>query len=170
KPADASGGVKVLIAGKLVGTYTPTGHLIAYGQAGGDTLQVTTASVGGVTTRVAVPALLFGGDGGDKLDLGGSLLPNAAVGGNGNDTLLGDGGRDLLIGGAGADQLRGRGGDDIVIGGTTDHDDTIPALAALLAEWGHTDADYPTRLHHLDGSTAGGLNGSYLLTAATVHD
>jgi hypothetical protein len=39
-----------------------------------------------------------------------------------------------------------------------------------MKEWGRTDADYNTRLKHLQGSSAGGLNGSYRLTPTTVHD
>jgi hypothetical protein len=35
---------------------------------------------------------------------------------------------------------------------------------------GRTDADYFTRIHHLDGSQSGGLNGPFLLDTDTVHD
>ena len=38
-----------------------------------------------------------------------------------------------------------------------------------MKEWGRTDADYSTRVKHLSGSLGGGLNGSYFLTATTVH-
>ena len=33
-----------------------------------------------------------------------------------------------------------------------------------MAEWGRTDATYATRISHLDGSLAGGRNGTYKLT------
>ena len=57
-----------------------------------------------------------------------------------------------------------------MIGGSTDYDANLPALLAVMREWGRTDADYGTRLKHLQGALAGGLNGSYRLTTATVHD
>src|SRR5207244_12122204 len=97
-----------------VGTFAEPGgvafaHLLVYGYGGNDTLRLS----GGLT----VPAFLFGGDGNDTLDAGGSTANNVLVGGAGADALTGGSGRDLLIGGAGADTLRGGGGDDILIGG-----------------------------------------------------
>jgi Ca2+-binding RTX toxin-like protein len=91
------------------------------------------------------------------------------VGGAGNDTLLGGSGRDLLIGGLGADTLRAGGG-AILIGGTTDDDANVPALLAIMKEWGRTDVDYNTRVKHLQGTLGGGLNDSYRLTTTAVHD
>jgi hypothetical protein len=70
--------------------------------------------------------------------------------------------------------LHGNGGDDILIGGTTDHDSNLAALNAIMAEWGRTDLpgtaqqQYNARVDHL--RLGGGLNGDFLLTAATVHD
>jgi Ca2+-binding RTX toxin-like protein len=117
-----------------------------------------------------VPALLFGGDGNDTLDASGSTANNVLVGGAGNDGLYGGSGRDLLIGSFGADALRAGGGGAIVIGGNTDYDANVQALLAIMKEWGRTDADYNTRIKHLQGTLAGGLNGSYRLTTTTVHD
>jgi hypothetical protein len=74
------------------------------------------------------------------------------------------------LGGLGADVLDASGGDDILIGGTTDHDADLAALDAVSAEWGRSDADYNTRVKHLDGTLGGGLNGGSLLKAAMVHD
>jgi len=158
--------VALSIDGTSVGTFTASGgvpfaHLLMYGYGGDDTLRLT----GGLT----VPALLFGGDGNDTLDAGGSTANNVLVGGANSDALSGGSGRDLLIGGLGADTLRGGGGDDILIGGYTDYDANLTALCAIMKEWGRTDADYSTRVKHLSGSLGGGLNGSYLLTATTVH-
>src|SRR5205807_682916 len=119
---------------------------------------------------LSVPALLFGGDGNDTLDASGSSANNVLVGGAGNDWLYGGSGRDLLIGGLGADTLRAGGGGAILIGGYTDYDANLPALLAIMKEWGRTDADYNTRVKHLNGTLAGGLNGSYRLTTTTVHD
>jgi hypothetical protein len=65
--------------------------------------------------------------------------------------------------------LHGDGG-DLLIGSTTGHDSNLAALNAVMAEWGRTDADYNTRVKHLNGTLSGGSNGGTLLTASTVHD
>jgi hypothetical protein len=152
--------VKVLVNDVAPGTFSPTGRLIAYGGAGDDDIQVA----GGVT----LPAWLYGGDGNDRLKGGGGN--NVLLGGAGDDQLLGGGGRNLLIGGLGADTLNAGSGDDLLIGGTTDYDSNLIALNAVMAEWGRTDADYNTRVNHLNGTLGGGLNSAWLLTASTVHD
>jgi Ca2+-binding RTX toxin-like protein len=174
KPADANGTLDVKIGTTDLGNYKPTGHLIVYGQAGDDTIKLQTATVNGKTVYVTAPAFLFGDDGNDTLNTQGSTANNVLEGGAGNDTLQGGGGRDLLVGGLGADVLHGGDGDDILIGGTTDHDSNLAALNAVMAEWGRTDADYTTRVNHLNGTLSGGLNGSTLLKAGTgggtVHD
>jgi hypothetical protein len=159
-------GVALSINGTSVGTIVAPGgvafgHLLVYGYGGNDTLRLT----GGLT----VPAFLFGGDGNDTMDAGGSTGNNVLVGGAGADALTGGSGRDLLTGGLGSDTLRGGGGDDILIGGYTDYDANLTALCAVMNEWGRTNADYSTRVKHLSGSLSGGLNGSYLLTGTTVH-
>src|SRR5262249_31311959 len=66
--------------------------------------------------------------------------------------------------------LQAGSGGAILIGGTTDHDTNLTALLAIMKEWGRTDANYTTRVKHLNGSLAGGLNGSYRLTRTTIHD
>jgi Ca2+-binding RTX toxin-like protein len=139
----------------------PFAHLVVSGSAGANVIRLT----GGL----AVPALLLGGGGNDTLDAAGSTAANVLVGGAGNDTLLGGSGNDLLIGGLGNDVLHGNGGDDVLIGGTTSYDANLTALCALQREWGRTDASYTTRVNHLKGG-AGGLNGSFILTTATVFD
>jgi Ca2+-binding RTX toxin-like protein len=101
--------------------------------------------------------------------LSGSSANNILVGGGGTDRLLGGQGRDILIGGAGQATLNAGAGGDILIGGTTHYDNNAAALAAVLAEWSRTDIDYSTRIAHLNGSMSGGLNGSNLLNASTVH-
>src|SRR5262245_22289395 len=162
----AGNGVTVSFNGTSVGTFTPSGslpfaHVIVNGNAGADWIQLA----GGLN----VSALLFGGDGGDTLDATGSTAANVLVGGAGNDTLLGGSGNDILIGGKGSDTLHGNGGDDILIGSTTSYDANVAALCAVLSEWGRTDISYSTRISHLKGGS-GGLNGSYVLTSATVVD
>jgi VCBS repeat-containing protein len=169
-PTDTSGDLSVTIGGASQGVFKPTGEIIAYGQAGNDTIQLASAKIQGKAVYIAVPAALFGGDGDDTLDAQGSTANNILVGGAGNDNLLGGSGRDLLIGGLGGDTLRGNGGDDLVIGDTTSFDSNLAALNAIMTEWGRTDADYQTRVNHLNGSLAGGLNGAIFLNATTVHD
>ncbi|MFO0928639.1 MAG: calcium-binding protein [Gemmataceae bacterium] len=115
--------------------------------------------------------LTLNGAGGNDILTGGSG-PNVLLGGAGNDTLTGGASRDLLIGGSGIDRLFGGGDDDLLIGGTTlfyteaTSTPNLTALDALMAEWTST-ADYATRIAHLQGA-AGGLNGTFKLTAATV--
>jgi hypothetical protein len=138
------------------------GHLLVYGYGGDDGIELL--------DDLAVPALLFGGDGNDTLLVYGGLSNNVLVGGAGDDGLWGGSGRDLLIGGLGADTLRAAFGGSILIGGTTDYDANVLALLAIMKEWGRTDVAYSTRVKHLQGSLAGGLNGSYRLTATTMHD
>ncbi len=159
-------GIALSIGGTSVGTIAAPGgvafgHLLVYGYGGNDTLRLT----GGLT----VPAFLFGGDGNDTLDAGGSTASNVLVGGTGTDALTGGSGRDLLIGGLGADTLHGGGGDDILIGGYSDYDANLTALYAIMKEWTRTDANYSARVNHLNGSLSGGLNGLTFLTSKTVH-
>jgi ELWxxDGT repeat protein len=152
--------IQVTINGVVQGLYTPTGRIIAFGQAGDDVITVSSG--------IALTAELFGGDGNDTLTGGGG--PNIIVGGNGNDTIQGGTGRNILIGGAGADKLTGGSNDDILVGGSTLYDANIAALGALLAEWIRTDQTYTQRVAYIDGASTGGLNGSTVLSAATVSD
>src|SRR5262249_6920407 len=61
-------------------------------------------------------------------------------------------------------------GDDLLIAGTSDFDHSVAALNAIMAEWSRTDASYAVRIAHLRDGQSGGLNGPYLLNAATVHN
>jgi Ca2+-binding RTX toxin-like protein len=116
----------------------------------------------------AADNILVGNDGNDILSGGGGN--DILVGGAGNDLLNGGSGRDLLIGGAGTDNANGGDDDDIVIGAGTVFDTNIPALQAIQKEWTRTDADYLTRIGHLKGTIAGGLNGPTFLNSSTIHD
>jgi extracellular elastinolytic metalloproteinase len=156
----AAGGVRVVFNGVSQGVFQPTGHLIAYGQAGSDDIRVQ--------GTIRLEALLFGGDGGDRLDGGGGA--DILVGGNGNDRMNGGAARDILIGGFGADRMDGGGGDDLLVGGSTAHDDNLQALFSLMAEWNST-RDYATRVANLRGTGSGPrANGNYFLDLATVFD
>ena len=106
-PADASGRVKATIknattknATVSLGTFAPTGHIVAYGLAGNDVIQYVTSTIGGRVYAITKPAIFFGGDGNDTL-----------IGGTGNDILVGGNGNDTLVGGGGSRSLdRRRGG------------------------------------------------------------
>jgi Ca2+-binding RTX toxin-like protein len=161
----AGNAIALSVSGYPLGSYSAPGgaafaHLLVYSYGGDDTI--------GLAGGLAVPALLFGGDGNDTLDASGSSANNVLVGGSDNDLLYGGNSHDLLIGSLGADTLRA-GGAAILIGGTTDYDANVQALLAITKEWGRTDVDYTTRVKHLQGTLAGGQNGSYRLTATTVH-
>jgi hypothetical protein len=170
QPGTNAGNYRATVNGVLTTALQPTGHIFVYGLAGNDTIKdVAYVPATGATLYVTLPSYFFGGDGNDLLSVeGGSTANNVLVGGNGNDTLTGAGGRDLLIGGAGIDVLRGGGNDDIVIGGATTYDANLQALGAIMAEWGQTGVTYQNRINYLNGTTSGGLNGSYLLNAGSV--
>jgi len=100
------------------------------------------------------------------------------VGGLGSDLLVGDGqanelsgngNRDVLIGGDGVDILSGGAGDDLLLGGSTIHDGHATDLANIQKEWVRA-ATYANRIAHLQGTLAGGLNGTSLLDAMSVQD
>jgi hypothetical protein len=159
--------IALSVSGYSVGSFAASGgaafaHLLVYGNGGADTIRLA--------GNLSVPALLFGGDGNDTLDASGSTANNILVGGAGNEAFFGGSGRSLLIGGAGADTLRAGSGDAILIGGYTSYDGNVPALLALMKEWGRTDANYTTRVKHLNGTLSGGLNGSFRLTKSTVQE
>jgi Ca2+-binding RTX toxin-like protein len=154
-PVGNGGDIQVSLNSVSLGTFHPTGRIIAYGGSGDDDIQVA----GSIT----LPAWLFGGAGNDWLN--GGKGANVVVGGAGDDLLLGGSGRDLLIGGTGADRLIGNGGDDILIGGTTVYDLDVAALCAIMDEWTSTH-DYATRVANLTDTGSGllsRLNGNYFL-------
>jgi hypothetical protein len=153
-----------------VGTFTPTGHILVYGQGGKDTITLLPYVVGKTSYKLHVPAFLYGeGTGGDHISAAGSAANNVLSGHGANEVLTGGQGRDLLIAGTGAGTLNAGVGDDILIGGSTNYDigsssglsydQKLAALEAILAEWGSTDS-YSTRLSALAG----------YLNTSTVHD
>jgi hypothetical protein len=174
-PASSTGGVKVGINFVSYGPFSPTGHVIVYGQSGNDSIKTAAQTISGVLTYVNVPLLIFSGNGNNTLSVSGSSVGNVLVGGGGSNRLIGGQGRDVLIGGAGPATLEAGSnpnpllGGAILIGGTTDYDNNAAALASILAEWSSS-ADYATRIVHLMGTMSGGLNGSNVLNATTVHD
>ncbi len=164
------GGVKVGMNFVNYGSFFPTGRMLVYSQSGNDIIKTAAQTLNGVLTYVSVPVLFLAGNGKDILNASGSSADNVLVGGGGADRLIGGLGRDILIGGSGASTLQAGSRGDILIAGSTSFDDNAAALAAVLAEWSRSDLDYLTRIAHLTGSLAGGLNGPYALDANTVHD
>lgn len=164
EPGINPGEILVTINGVTSGPYTPTDRLLAFGQAGDDTIHVAGS--------IALQAWLYGGAGNDRLK--GGAGDDALFGGDGDDLLLGGSGRDLLIGGTGSDRIVGNADDDILIAGFTAYDydsngilraDHAQAIAAILLEWLSTN-DYQTRIDNLKNGT--GLNGTYVLNGDTV--
>jgi hypothetical protein len=182
-PADTTGDITVNLNGTTSFNgktmFKPTDHILVYGQSGNDTIQLVSKKIAGTTYYITVPAFIYGGGTGNEiLSVAGSTANNVVIGGGGTNQITGGLGRDLLIAGLGASKLFAGSGDDILIGGTTDYDLTsskmtydrkVQALYAIMTEWGRTDIDYATRVAHLSGSLAGGLNGSAFLNSNTVH-
>lgn len=162
------------------------------GAAGSDTVDYSARSAAvnlnmytGVFTSIAGAVSnienLIGGSGADTL-----------IGNNSSNTIIGNAGNDIIFGGSGSDDLNGGSGRNIVIGGsgadaiTADSnsagdimlaDETsysngstvnTSALNAIRTEWGLTSSSYATRVAHIQGTLAGGLNGSYQLKASTL--
>jgi Ca2+-binding RTX toxin-like protein len=152
-------GVTVAIAGYPTGSFLQRGRLVAFGLGGDDVIDASNS--------IHLSAWLYGGDGNDSLKGGGGN--DMLQGGAGNDSLSGVGGSDLLIGGTGADQIDGKGGQDILISGTTAFDANDAALMSILNEWtsGRT---FAQRVANLMGTGTGPtfaarLNGSNFLNA-----
>ncbi|MEX0613176.1 MAG: PKD domain-containing protein, partial [Pirellulales bacterium] len=162
KPGDHPGEILVSMNGVSHGPFTPTGRLVAFGQAGDDELE----AAGSIT----LAAWLYGDAGNDRLK--GGAGHDVLFGGDGDDLLVGGSGRDLLIGGLGADRIIGNADDDILIAGFTMHDSNMEAIRKIMDEWTRLDQTYQERIDHLTGANAsGGLNDGYFLNAAAVgHD
>ena len=110
---------------------------------------------------------MIGGSLGDTLT--GNGLANVLAGGAGNDSLNGGTGKDILIGGLGADILTGGSGENLLLGARYTSEINATALIALGSEWTSA-SSYASRMAHLRGTLAGGANGSYKLTSATVKE
>jgi Tol biopolymer transport system component len=170
-PSPVLGQTKLLVNGKVLGTFPSLSRVVMYGQSGNDRMTIDRG--------LSIPGELHGGDGNDTMtgSLGNDLLFGEAgndvltggfgddvlLGGAGNDVLSGGGGRDLLIGGLGRDKLYGGAGDDLLIGGTTTYDNDSAALRAILSVW--TSAlSFNDRIATLGNSAS----PQYLLQGVTV--
>jgi hypothetical protein len=169
-PADALGQILSVSVNGVVqpnGPFAPTRHILVYGNGGNDQIRLVAGTNAGQPVPVAVPALLFAGNGNCTLSAAGSSAGNVLVGGAGKDSLTGGAGRDILIGGGGADILQAGSGGDVLIGGSTTLAADVTALAALLAEWDSADS-YLTRVQTLFGM-AGGLNHATVINDAQIN-
>ncbi len=127
---------------------------------------------------------VIGGHGNDILignSGGNTTLEDSA---NGNDILVGLGGgnsltvsgtgRNILIGGSGASNTLDSStatGENLLIAGKVTFNGSqtnLAALDSLMAEWSRAGVPFLTRIAHLKGTQAGGLNGIYKLTTTTV--
>ena len=123
-------------------------------------------ALGGVPVSLAVPALLDGGAGHDRLDARGGEAGSVLLGAAGNDTLVGGVARDVLIGGVGSDVLRAGVGGALLIADQPAFEANALALARLADEW-RGPQPYLTRVGNLSGLTPG-PNAPHALTRSTV--
>jgi PKD repeat protein len=150
--------IKVIVNGLSAGVFSGADRLEAHGSAGKDKIEVDEA--------IRTSAWLYGEDGNDTLT--GGSGPDVLLGGAGDDRLSGRQGRDLLVGGSGLDTLNGGLGQDLLLGGNTTLENDAEATAAVFAEW-TSDHDYKVRLANLLGGTtrqpptANRLNGNHFL-------
>ncbi len=161
-PTKVTGEIEVRINNVAAGKFLKPTRLIVNGLGGNDSLTVD--------SRLTLPAELNGGNGNDTLS--GGAGDDILNGGDGTDTLSGNNGRDLLIGGLGLDTLHGGNDDDLLIGGTTAFDNNPTALRAIESEW-TSSRSYASRVANLSGTGTGAKNNgnSYLIPGTTVtHD
>lgn len=167
-PTATGGQIRVVHNGVAIGTFSPTGRIIAFGLAGNDDIKLHTS--------LSIRAEFHGGDGNDRMM--GGLGPDLLLGDAGDDQLQGNEGRDLLIGGTGSDVLYAGADDDLLIAGRTSHDDNEAALRQIMAEWtsARTFAERVANLRGMDAGPAFAArrNGDAFLQAdgpaATVFD
>ncbi len=155
-----SGKVTVYLNSALLGSFSPTGNVIVYGQDGNDTISVDPIGHG---------VLAYGNAGNDTI----TVKSDKAIllGGDGNDKLTGGTARDILIGGLGIDVFSGGGDEDILIGGNTTYDNMTEAnqkaLLLIQKEWIRKDATHAVRISHLTGASRGYNYPFYFTTGAT---
>jgi hypothetical protein len=126
------GEVRVTINGVDAGVFSPTGRIVIDSGDGDDVIDAR-----GLPNGIDA----YGGNGNDTIR--GSKGCDLLLGQSGNDSLRGGDRRDVLVGGLGADALGGGDHDDILIGGTTTFEANSPTaretLASVLDTWTSTD-------------------------------
>ena len=134
------------------------------------TANLATGAATGVGGTVANIQDVRGGNGGDTLTGDGS--GNILIGGTGADTITGGNGASILIGDKGADTVAGGSGNDIIIGGYTNDDASSLAndlaLEKILAEW-QSGNSFATRVANIKNGL-GLTGGNKLVWGSTVHD
>jgi Ca2+-binding RTX toxin-like protein len=121
------------------------------------TVNLTLGTATNVAGGISQIAGAIGGAGDDLL-----------VGDAGRNTLIGGAGRDVIIGDAGGDVLSGGAGDDLLLADQTNLDVDVAGLASVRAEWTSGSA-YLDRVAHLTG-VGGGLNAGVVLDGNSVHE
>ena len=118
----SGGKIQVVFNGKGLGAFSASSFhsIAAYGQAGNDTIVVSSA--------ITKPAQLFGNAGNDTLN-----------GGSGKDTLWGGSDNDRLFGNNGGDELHGEVGDDALYGQAGD--DSLFGEQGVDRIWGEAGKD-----------------------------
>jgi len=160
-PVAGNNQIHVLMNTDDLGSFSPTGLMIGFGQAGNDTISVE------VPTR---SSWLYGQAGNDMLIAGNGN--SVLIGGNGNDTLKASNGNDILIGGSGADPIISGNGNDLLIAGATKYDNNNTtnrrAICAIQNEWTMGTGGLVGHVSHLNNG--GGLNGNVVLNASTLFE
>ncbi len=148
--------LEVLINASTYTGFSPTGRIVVFGGGTGDIIQVSSA--------ITAPTELYGGSGVNYIKGGDG--PNIEVGGPQSDILVAGPNRDILIGAGGGDILIGGSGNDLLIAMSSVYDANPTALEAIQKEWVRTDISFSQQV--IDLTQGGGLNGSYVITAATT--
>lgn len=158
-PASSPGEIEVFFEGISIGDFAPTGRVV-HGLGGNDSIKMDPS--------ISRPTELSGDDGDDTLKGGGG--DDVLTGRAGDDSIRGNGGRDLLLGGLGADTLNGNGGDDLLSAGYTGMDDISSTvgfrgfLNDMIEIWTDPGIEYEERIHllysedHVGGTLLSGQN------------
>jgi PKD repeat protein len=151
--------VQVTVNGSVAATGSPN-TVVVFAGDGWDTV----VTDGPVRSRM----VFMGGPGLDTLNAASAVGPVVLVGADGNDFMYGGSGRDVLVGGSIGDVMSGNGNDDLLLGETLSFEADPLAVRKLSLEWARAGVSYEARRDHLLGLSRGGLNGTSVLTAATV--
>ena len=134
-------------------------------------------SIAGTVTNIENA---IGGSGADTII--GNSADNTLTGNAGNDIIFGQDGADTINGGAGKDIIIGGKGADTIVADSSSTGDIMiadetsysnsstvntTALIAIRTEW-TSSGSYANRIAHIQGTLAGGLNGTYQFKASTL--